>query len=90
MVHRAIIPAGTYDNQDEDVVTISIVITLMVDESAEDTVYEMTKVLWENVDTLKTTHNALKSLSVENAVKDLAGLPLHDGAKKYYEEVGVL
>jgi TRAP transporter TAXI family solute receptor len=89
--NRAIIPAGTYDGQDEDVVTISIVITLMVDESVpEDTVYEMTKVLWENVDTLKTTHNALKSLSVENAVKDLAGLPLHDGAKKYYEEVGVL
>ncbi len=89
--NRAIIPAGTYDGQDEDVVTTSIVITLMVDESVpEDTVYEMTKVLWENIDSLRNTHNALKEMSIENAVKNLAGLPLHDGAKKYYEEVGVL
>ncbi|HKM39094.1 MAG TPA: TAXI family TRAP transporter solute-binding subunit [bacterium] len=89
--NRALIPAGTYDGQEEDVVTTSIVITLMVDESVpEDVVYEMAKVLWENVEGLKGTHNALKAMAVENAVQDLAGLPLHDGAARYYREVGVL
>jgi len=85
------IPAGTYDGQDEDIMTTSIVITIVVDESVpEDAVYEMTKVLWENIDSLKSTHNALKDLTIENAVKNLAGLPIHDGAARYYKEQGVL
>ena len=30
------------------------------------------------------------NLKIEDAVTDLAGLPLHEGAIKYYKEVGVL
>lgn len=29
-------------------------------------------------------------MKVEDAVEDLAGLPLHDGAIKYYKEIGIL
>ena len=32
----------------------------------------------------------LKTLTAANAVKDIAGVPLHPGAAKYYKEIGVL
>lgn len=89
--NRDIIPAGTYEGQTEDIVTTSIVITIFVDESVpEDTVYEMTKTLWENIESLRSTHNAIKNIKIEDAVENLADIPLHDGAAKYYKEMGVL
>ena len=50
----------------------------------------MTKVFWENVESLADTHNAIKGLKIETATQNLAGLPLHNGAAKYYKEAGVL
>ena len=89
--NKATIPAGTYDGQAEDVLTTSITITLIVDESVpEDIVYQMTKVMWENIDSLKGAHNALKDASLEGAVQNLADLPLHPGAERYYKEMGVI
>lgn len=32
----------------------------------------------------------LKGLKPEDAVKDIAGVPLHPGAERYYREIGVL
>jgi TRAP transporter TAXI family solute receptor len=88
---RAIIPAGTYDNQAEDVVTTSLTITVVIDESVpEDIVYNMAKVMWENIDTIKRAHSALKDAAIEGAVQNLGGLPLHPGAERYYRERGVL
>ena len=89
--NRAIIPAGTYEGQDEDIITTSLVITIFVDESLpEETAYQMTKVFWENIDSLQDTHNAIKGLKVETAVQNLADLPLHEGAVRYYKEAGIL
>lgn len=85
------IPAGTYENQEEDIDTLAIKMMLMADASVdEETIYQMTKVFWENLDQLETTHAIVKQMKVENAVTELAGIPLHDGAKRYYEEIGVL
>jgi TRAP transporter TAXI family solute receptor len=88
---RAVIPAGTYDTQSEDVVTTSLTITVVIDESVpEELVYNMAKVMWENIDTIKNAHSALKDAAVEGAVQNLGGLPLHPGAERYYRERGVL
>ncbi|AOY77907.1 TAXI family TRAP transporter solute-binding subunit [Clostridium formicaceticum] len=85
------IPAGTYDGQEEDVTTTAIKMAMFTTaDLSEDVVYDLTKSFWENIDTLKQSNNALKDLTIEDAVTDLAGLPLHDGAIKYYKEVGVL
>jgi TRAP transporter TAXI family solute receptor len=85
--NRAIIPAGTYEGQSEDVITTSLVITIFVDESLpEETAYQMAKTFWENIDSLQNTHNAIKGLKIETATENLAGLPLHDGAARYYKE----
>ncbi|WP_077212175.1 TAXI family TRAP transporter solute-binding subunit [Bacillus dakarensis] len=85
------IPAGTYENQEEDVDTLAIKMMLMADASVdEETIYQMTKVFWENLDQLESTHAIVKQMEIENAVTELAGIPLHDGAKRYYEEQGLL
>lgn len=89
--NRAVIPAGTYEGQTEDVVTTGVTITICIDESVSDEVaYNLVKVMYENLDSITGVHSALKDLTVENAVANLAGLPIHSGAAKYYEEVGVL
>lgn len=82
------IPAGSYPNQNEDVRTTAIKMVMFCSEDLdEETVYMLTKTLWENIGTLGESQNSLRGLSVQDAVRDIAGLPLHDGARRYYEEV---
>ena len=85
------IPAGTYPNQDEDVQTSAIKMVMFCrGDLDEETVYQLTKTFWENIDKLGEAQSNLKGLTPEEAVKDIADLPLHAGAEKYYKEIGVL
>ena len=85
------IPAGTYPNQDKDINTSAIKMVMFCrGDLDEQTVYDLTKTLWENIDELGQAQANLKGLKASEAVKDIAGLPLHPGAAKYYKEIGVL
>lgn len=85
------IPAGTYPNQDEDIQTSAIKMVMFCrGDLDEETVYQLTKTFWENIDKLGDSQANLKGLTPEEAVKDIADLPLHSGAEKYYTEIGVL
>ena len=85
------IPAGTYPNQDEDIQTSAIKMVMFCrGDLDEETVYQLTKTFWENIDKLDDSQANLKGLTPEEAVKDIADLPLHSGAEKYYTEIGVL
>ena len=85
------IPAGTYPDQNEAVQTTAVKMILITDASlSEDVVYDLTKCFWENQDIVKNSHAVMKDITLEGAVTDLAGIPLHPGAAKYYKEVGVL
>jgi len=85
------IPAGTYPGQTEDVQTSAVKMILFCDASLDaDLVYEMTKVFWENLGTLQESNVCLDGLTVSDAVTDLVGLPLHEGANRYYQEVSVM
>lgn len=89
--NKSYIPSGTYDGQDEDILTTSLPITLIVDESVpEEIVYEMTKLMWENIDTLKQSMGSLRNATLEKAIEGIGDLPLHPGAERYYKEMGVL
>lgn len=83
------IPAGTYPGIDKDVQTIAqpnfLATTADVDEN---TVYLITKTIYENLPFLNAIHPATKVMAVEKAIAGLP-VPLHPGAIKYYEEVGV-
>lgn len=85
------IKAGTYPNQNEDMQTTAIKMVMFCSADLdEQTVYDLTKTLWENIDALGESQSNLKGLTAEEAVKDIASLPLHDGAAKYYKEVGAM
>ena len=85
------IPAGTYPNQTEDVQTSAIKMVMFCrGDLDEQTVYDLTKCFWENIDKLGQAQKNLDGLTPEDAVVDIADLPIHAGAEKYYKEIGVL
>ena len=85
------IPAGTYAGQDEAVPTSAVKLTLFITADVdEETVYQMTKVFWENWDYLTETHAALKKADPKEACNDVAGVAIHEGAARYYREIGIM
>ncbi|MDG2141602.1 MAG: TAXI family TRAP transporter solute-binding subunit [Gammaproteobacteria bacterium] len=79
----------TYPNQQQSINTAASPNVLVVRaDVSEEIVYEMTRMLWENLATLQEIHSATKSMALENALSGVP-LPLHAGALRYYEEQGV-
>lgn len=75
---------------DSDIIVLGVRNLVVCSPSlSEDTVYAITKALYENLDELKTYHNALSSVD-QATMADTAGVALHPGAARYYKEAGVL
>jgi TRAP transporter TAXI family solute receptor len=84
------IPANTYEGQTTDVPTAFVQNFLVSHEGVPaDTVYTMTKAMFENLDQLTAAHAAAKGIKKETAAASMP-LPLHPGAEKYYREAGLL
>lgn len=80
---------GTYPYQDELVTTASSPNVFVVREDVpEEIVYQLTKLLWDNLATLQEIHSATKQMSIEGALDGIA-VPLHAGALRYYLEQGM-
>lgn len=54
----------------------------------EDLAYDLTKVVWENIDVLRNAHPAFQVAKLEDALKGVT-VPPHPGALRYYLEQGV-
>ena len=86
---RYVIPAGTYPGQEKDINTIAQPNFLSVRADVdEDAVYQITKTIYENLAFLNAIHGATKAMAIEKAIAGLP-MPLHPGALKYYQEVGI-
>jgi uncharacterized protein len=86
----ATIPAGTYDGQEADVATAAVGNFLIThDGVSEETVYQMTKLLFENLDRLGAAHAAAQGIDPAKALEGMP-IPLHPGAERYYREAGIL
>ncbi|MNE94925.1 hypothetical protein D3C80_1929450 [compost metagenome] len=84
------IPAGTYDGQDVDIATVAIQNILVSHEDvSEEVAYQMTKLMFDNLERLGNAHSAAKDIKLEGAAKNLP-IPLHPGAERFYKEVGAL
>ncbi|MEO3997343.1 TAXI family TRAP transporter solute-binding subunit [Mesorhizobium sp. CAU 1732] len=84
------IPAGTYDGQDADVETAAVGNFLITHEGvSEETAYQMTKLLFENLDKMVASHSAAKAIDASKALEGMP-IPLHPGAERYYREAGLL
>ena len=56
---------------------------------SEETVYQMTKTMFENLDQMVAAHQAAKAITLKGATDGMP-LPLHPGAARYYKEKGIL
>jgi len=83
------IPANTYANQPEAIDTIAQPNFLAVRADVdEDVVYAITKTVFENLPFLTRLHEPYRFLTPERAITGLP-VPLHPGARKYFEEIGL-
>ena len=84
------IPAGTYQGEEDPVMTLTINNLLMTHENVpEDVVYAITKGMFENLPDLTAAHPAATGISLDHASQG-SPAPLHPGAERYYREKGVL
>jgi TRAP transporter TAXI family solute receptor len=84
------VPANTYEGQAASVPTAFVQNFLVTHEGVPtDTVYKMTKAMFENLDHLVAAHAAAKAIHKETALVGMP-LPLHPGAEKYYREIGLI
>ena len=82
------VPAGTYNGIDKDAQTVAVKATFIVsNDLSEDTVYNLTKAVYENIDDY--SHDKAKEMNLEYAVSSIS-VPFHPGAEKYFKEVGAI
>jgi uncharacterized protein len=80
------VPKGTY-KLEEAVPTVAVQAMLVArSDLPEDTVYKITKAIFENLDKVK--HAKSKYIKPENALNGMS-IELHPGAKKYFDEKGI-
>ena len=83
------IKSGTYKGIDKDINTLKLMTNIFVNSDLdEEIVYEFVKQAMENIDGYKDSHSSAKEISIDEVYK--TPIELHEGAKKYYEEMGVL
>ena len=84
------IPAGSYRGQTAAIKTVAVKATFIVSPKiSENTVYLLTKALFENKAQITTAHAKGAELSTSYAVDGIS-TPFHPGAIKYFKEIGVM
>ena len=84
------IKAGTYPGQVKDINTIAQPNLLVVTkDTPNETVYLLTKTIYENLPFLNSVHKATKAMALNKAIAGLP-MPLHPGAAKFYKEQGIV
>ena len=84
------VPAGSYKGQNSDVMTVAVKATFIVSAKLpEDTVYRLTKALFESKAEIEAANIKGKELTSSYAVEGVS-VPFHPGAAKYLKEIGAL
>jgi TRAP transporter TAXI family solute receptor len=85
-----VLAANTYRGQTDAVPTVAVNNLLVTtDKQSTELVYMMTKLLFENLDTLAAAHASAKDIKLATALEGMQ-IPLHPGAEKYYREKGLI
>lgn len=86
---ECVIPAGTYNGQTEDTVTLGVKAVLVAsDKMKNETVERITELLFEHAKELKYATNADYTDDMVFATEAIP-IPFHPGAAAYYEEQGI-
>ncbi|MBR9892782.1 TAXI family TRAP transporter solute-binding subunit [bacterium] len=87
----ATIPGGMYAGNDEDTTTFGVGATFVTSsEVPEDVVYVVAKSVMENISDFQQLHPAFANLDPAQMVQDGLSAPLHPGAEKAYQELGLM
>ncbi len=83
-----VIPANTYDDQPEDLQTVSLWnFAIASKDMSDDVAYKIVKLAMENNDRMKQVHAAAKATLPENVVNN-SFMTFHPGAVRWFEENG--
>lgn len=91
--YRGEIPAGLYDGQKNETSVISFDTAVGIavrSDLDEETVYQVTKTFWDNIEQVTSTAPWAKALDVNFAASKRGLMELHPGAVRYYKEVGAM
>lgn len=82
------IPADTYNNE-EDVESVFVYNIMIVNKDlSDDMVYDMMNCIFDDIGSIKASHNtADKNIDISFGVDDVK-IPLHDGAAKWWQDHG--
>ena len=87
----ATIPGGMYNGNPDDTVTFGVGATVVSSTATyEHVIHSIVKGVFDNFDSFKKLHPAFANLKKEEMISDGLSAPLHDGAVKYYQEVGLM
>ncbi|MEM0969336.1 MAG: TAXI family TRAP transporter solute-binding subunit [Verrucomicrobiota bacterium] len=88
--HAALVKAGTYRGQDEDYPCLNVGSMHLITSSSKDeeTVYQLTKALYENRAEVVAKHPAGKAINPKNAAR-FVGTEFHPGAVRFYKEIDI-
>jgi TRAP transporter TAXI family solute receptor len=87
---KANVPGGIYDGNPEPIPTFGVKAVLVTsDDVSVNAVYTVVKAILENFDEFKKLHPAYNDITKESLLDGLSA-PLHEGAKKYFQEAGLL
>ena len=91
--YLAEVPAGLYESQTNDAAVMSFDTAVGIavrGDIDEETVYQITKAFWDNIDEVTSQAPWAKALDIEFAAGQRGAIELHAGAMRYYKEAGVL
>jgi TRAP transporter TAXI family solute receptor len=89
---QATMPANLFAEQDQPVEGVGFSTSLYANAAlSEQDAYAITKVLMERRETLKRSFGSMAGWTAEGSAQDInLAAPLHPGARKYYQEAGLL
>lgn len=85
------IPGKMYKGNEEDITTFGVKATFVSSSEVDDElIYETVKAVFSRFDSFKTLHPVFSTLEPADMIFDGNTAPLHAGAKRYFEESGLL
>ena len=87
-----IAPHSFDENQEEEIVTVAAITSLYCrDDLDEETVYKITKAIYENASSLYQYFGEENSVILNNPLSGIdEKMPVHPGAERFYREIGII
>ncbi len=88
---KAVIPGGMYRGNDKPIATFGVGATMLASSDMPDQeVYAVVKAVFEQFEIFQKLHPALAGLNKKQMVSEGLIAPIHPGALRYYNEVGLV